>query len=152
MTPFSTTTQATDLLAEWERFQPPVSLLWRSDFLACVTEMLSCEDHQLDREDVRCTISQARELTTCCAEASGPDRTRQAISEVLARTQTQTGRVLLALISRVDAELSMDELDLILETLQASVGQDWEIMFSHSISSTQPAELRLLVLLAPLQP
>ena len=139
---------ATDLLAEWERLQPPVSLLYRDDFLACITEILSSEDQQLDREDVRYMISQARELTTCSAEASGPDRARRVIEDVLRSAQPQSGRVLLSLISRPDAELSMDELDLILETLQASVGQDWEIMFGHRISSTQEEELRLLILLA----
>jgi cell division GTPase FtsZ len=102
----------------------------------------------LDLEDVRDALRRARAFGIGCATATGPDRaTRLVPAAVAACRQAHLGTppagtpalALLHLGSHPAAELEMDELSELTETLQATLGPDVEIIFWHHCDEALPA-------------
>lgn len=152
--------QPVHLLAQWERARPAdsnqVTPELRTAFNQFVAEVLSdTQETNLELADVQDVLRQAAGLTVGRAEASGPGRAQQALKEAYQTAQAVgpgtacQGQILILLQSRPDAELEMDELTDITETMWRNVGPEWELVFGYGIVPGLPAEIRLTFLLAP---
>ena len=152
--------QPVHLLAQWERARPAdsnqVTPELRTAFNQFVAEVLSdTQETNLELADVQDVLRQAAGLTVGRAEASGPSRAQQALKEAYQTAQAVgpgtacQGQILILLQSRPDAELEMDELTDITETMWRNVGPEWELVFGYGIVPGLPAEIRLTFLLAP---
>ena len=148
------------LLAQWERVRSAdltqVTPELRTAFNQFVAEVLSdTQETNLELADVQDVLRRAVGLTIGRAEASGPGRGQQALQEAYQTAQAvgpgtaSQGQILILLQSRPDAELEMDELTNITETMWRNAGPEWELVFGHGIVPILPAEIRLTFLLAP---
>ena len=155
------------LLHEWEDYAapPPDAAYARARPLAvaALTALLGTLAHRppaalaLDLTDVRHTLRRARAFGLGSASAAGPGRAARLVPAALAACQQAhlgpppAGPPALALLhlgSHPAAELEMDELSEILETLQATLGPDVELAFWHSTEETLPptaVQFRLLL-------
>ena len=151
--------QTAELLIEWERLRyigpPSITPELRTAFNQFVAEVLSdTQETNLELADVQDVLRQAAGLTVGRAEASGPGRAQQALQEAYQTAQAvgpntaPQGQILLLVQSRPDAELEMDELTDITETMWRNAGPEWEVVFGHGIVPGLPAEIRLTFLLA----
>ena len=152
--------QAATLLSEWEQSQPsglpPVMPEFRAAYDQFVGEALSgTQETNLEVADLREILLDSCGIVIGRAGASGPGRALRALAEAYQRpqvagSQTATqGKVLLAIQTQPEAELQMDELTDITETLQKRLGYDWEMIFGHGIVPDLAAELRITFVLAP---
>jgi len=155
-----TSLQPAQLLAQWERARSAdsaqVTAELRTAFNQFVAEVLSdTQETNLELADVQDVLRQAIGLTVGRAEASGTGRAQQALQEAYQMAQAvgpgtaPQGQILILFQSRPDAELEMDELTDITETMWRNAGQEWELVFGHGIVPGLPAEIRLTFLLAP---
>ena len=152
--------QAANLISAWEHARPSGSPPITPEFKAAYDQFV--EEALTDNQETNLEVADLREaLNGACgiaigrAEASGPGRALRALSEAYQNRQVvenrtaAPGKVLLAIQSQSDAELQMDELTDITETLQGHLGCDWEMVFGHGIVPELPAELRIMFVLAP---
>lgn len=155
-----TSLQPDYLLAQWERARPAdsaqVTPELRTAFNQFVAEVLSdTQETNLELADVQDVLRQAAGLTIGRAKASGPSRAQQALQQAYQTAQAvgpgtaSRGQILILLQSRPDAELEMDELTDITETMLRNAGTEWELVFGHGIVPGLPAEISLTFLLAP---
>ncbi|HET9503818.1 MAG TPA: hypothetical protein VFO93_09765 [Hymenobacter sp.] len=164
---FSPPLLADILLHEWEDYTfPPHTAAYaaaRPLAVAALAAALSQVayrrpgDLALDLEDIRATLRRARSFGLGCATDAGPGRaTRLVPAAVAACQRAHLGPppagppvvALLALASHPAAELEMDELSKIVETLQATLGPDVEITFWHGGEAVLPqAAVQLWLLL-----
>ena len=155
-----TSLQPAQLLAQWERARSAdsaqVTAGLRTAFNQFVAEVLSdTQETNLELADVQDVLRQAIGLTVGRAEASGMGRAQQALKEAYQTAQAvgpgtaSQGQILILLQSRPDAELEMDELTDITETMRRNAGPEWELVFGYGIVPGLPAEIRLTFLLAP---
>ena len=141
---------AATLLREWEaatRPAPtPVYQAARPQVLALLAEfsqsLLLDAPINVDAEDVRTVLRRARTMGLGTAVAHRAGRAGRAAALVIAAAQAQqlgsapVGRAvssLLCITSGPDCDLEMDELTEITETIQATFGQDMEMIFGHDI-------------------
>jgi cell division protein FtsZ len=146
------------LLEDWARTQPvPVSVPpgFRHAFTRLVNDIAGdAPGIHLDLADIKTVMQGAVGLAIGQAEASGPRRALRALTaaneqlQVVGRFPSLRGHVLLAVQSRPDAELEMEELTDILEALQQYTGPEWEVIFGHDTVPTLSAEIRFTLLLA----
>ncbi|MET4073615.1 hypothetical protein [Hymenobacter sp. UYCo722] len=129
---------------------------FRAAYDQFVEEALSgTQETNLEVADLREILLDSCGIAIGRAEASGPGRALRALAEAYQRpqvvgNQTATqGKVLLAIQTQPAAELQMDELTDITETLQKSLGYDWEMIFGHGIVPDLANELRIMFVLAP---
>lgn len=160
---FKALLRASDLLSEWEQARPcdaaPIMPMLRTAFNQFMAEVLSdTHETNLDIVDARDVLRGAAGLAIGCANASGPRRVQQALQEAYQNMQAvgpltaPQGRILLLVQSRPDAELEMDELIDITDTMRRNVGLEWEMVFGYGIVLNLPAEIRLTFMLAPSSP
>lgn len=159
MLPAATTTAET-LLAEWEaRAQPnrpPDYATNRAHLLRQFAPMYAVllnheADVNVDEDDARAVLRHASSLRAGSAGTSGPGRALRAAQQAAAAAQAlhlgpePTGpatMALLAIISHPTAELEMDELTLITEYFQNTLGdQQTEVIFGHGLQAGLPTEL-----------
>ncbi|MGI4871031.1 MAG: hypothetical protein ACRYFX_07615 [Janthinobacterium lividum] len=102
----------------------------------------------VDFEDFRSVLWQANALCISSGCGTGAGRAQRLVQAVLAgEGVTHLGPApggpptgaLLSLSSAPDAELEMDELSEILQTLQTALGADVQIIFGHSTDDALPA-------------
>jgi cell division GTPase FtsZ len=151
------------LLHEWEDYTfPPHTAAYAAARPLAVAALGQVDYRRpaalaLDLEDVRATLRRARSFGLGCATDAGPGRaTRLVPAAVAACQRAHLGPppagppvlALLALTSHPAAELEMDELSEIVETLQATLGPDAEITFWHGGEAVLPqAAVQLWLLL-----
>ncbi len=141
-------TTAAALLTEWEaRAQPdpaayaaqrPALLALLIDFCALLD---GPADVNVDREDLRAVLQPATALGLARAAAAGPGRAPRVTQALLAALAAQriaghpqAVTALLSISSPDTAELEMDELTEILQTIQQYLGPDAEMIFGHGSS------------------
>lgn len=151
---------AESVLAEWLQHQPSsslsVALAAHEYLIAGISEVLGKSGStNLDLEDVRHVLRQASNAMAGCVDTAGPNRASDAAAQLIAQlanrgfhSSSAAGHLLLTIVSRSDASLSMDELTLILEALQQHLGQEWELTFGHGEEADLPTGLRLALLAA----
>ena len=155
-------TQAAALLQEWEtRAQPDPATYARQRpaLLDMLTEFYAWLDAKadvnLDIEDLRSVFRAATVLGLARATAAGADRATRAAQELLTALAAQkiAGHdrpvvVLLNISSPDNAELEMDELLVITQTVQQHLGTDAEMIFGHGLypAAADEAGLRLWLL------
>lgn len=155
------------LLHEWEnRAFPPHDAAYaaaRPLAVAALAALLGAlvfrrpNDLALDLEDLRDALRRARAFGIGCAPAIGPGRAAYLVpAAVAASRQAHLGPppagppalALLHLGSHPAAELEMDELAEITETLQATLGPDVDLIFWHHCDKAlPPAAVQLWLLL-----
>ena len=152
--------QAVILLSEWEQARPANSAVVTSElrtaFIQFVGAVLNdTQETNLDIADVQKGLHRAAGLAIGRGEASGPGRANRALLQAYRSTQSVgpsaavQGQLLLLLQARPDAELEMEELTDITETMWRNAGPEWELVFGHGIVPSLSAEIRLTFLLAP---
>jgi cell division GTPase FtsZ len=114
-------------------------------------------DLALDLEDLRATLRRARAFGLGRATATGPGRAAHLVPTAVAACQLvhlgppPAGPPVLALLhlgSHPAAELEMDELAEITETLQTTLGPDADLIFWHHCDEAlPPAAVQLWLLL-----
>ena len=141
------------LLGEWEQTRPvsapPLGAAVRGAFAQFVAEALrGNQDTNLDEGDVRDVLRGAAGLGVGRAETSGAGRALRALAEAY-HTQASVGpgraprgRVLLSIQSRPDAELEMDELTDVVETVQHRTAPARTGRSSLATAFTPPSPLR----------
>lgn len=147
-------------MSGWEQARPVGSLPITPEFRAAYDQLV--EDALCGTKDINLEVADLREvLRDSCGisigrgEASGPARALRALAEahqhpLMAGNQIATqGKVLLFIQTKPEAELQMDELTDITETLQKRLGYDWEMIFGHDIVPDLPHEICIIFVLAP---
>ena len=157
----SSTTQAQILLREWERHAaPPILPAYRTGrpaLLAQLTELCaslhSDSGVTIDCEDLRTVLRSAAHFRVGTAAVTGSNRAIRAARALLAAIQTPpvtcgpAQRALLSIVSPAAQPLHMDELTLITETIQHTLGQDAELIFGHDeTEDSSVTELRVWLL------
>ena len=152
--------QAAILLSEWEQARPANSAVVTSElrtaFIQFVGAVLNdTQETNLDIADVQKGLHRAAGLAIGRGEASGPGRANRALLQAYRSTQSVgpsaavQGQLLLLLQARPDAELEMEELTEITETMGRDTGSEWEIIFGYGVVPDLPAEIRFAFLSAP---
>ena len=150
--------QAVALLQAWEARNHPDPAAYaaqRPALLALLTEFCDAleakADINVDLSDLRSVMQPAAALGLARATAAGPGRAPRAAQALLAALAAQriTGHAralsaLLSISSPDNAELEMDELFEITQTVQQHLGPDAEMIFGHgSHPAAEGAGLRL---------
>ena len=138
--------QATALLVKWEQRTRPTGRTYataRPNLLRGLTEictrLYSGADLNVDAEDLRSVLAGAKTWAIAQGQASGLHRAATTVQQALASLAIQprwqpTGaawQALLSISSSAHAELEMDELVEITETVQHHLGSDAEMIFGH---------------------
>lgn len=159
---FSPPIMADVLLHEWENraFPPHDAAYAAARPLAALLGALVYRrpgDLALDLEDLRDTLRRARAFGLGRATATGPNRATRLVPAAVAACQLAhlgpppVGLPVLALLhigSHPAAELEMDELAELTETLQATLGPDADLIFWHHCDEAlPPAAMQLWLLL-----
>ncbi|MEO5975655.1 MAG: cell division protein FtsZ [Chryseolinea sp.] len=106
----------------------------------------------VDFQDVRTVMLNAGAAVMGSAETRGENRASKAAEGALAsplldnRDIMGAQRILLSIISGVDAELQMDELTEITEYIQAQAGEDAEMIFGHGVDPDLGDRIRVTVI------
>jgi cell division protein FtsZ len=106
----------------------------------------------VDFQDVRTVMLNAGAAVMGSAETRGENRARKAAEEALAsplldnRDIMGAKRILLSIISGVEAELSMDELSEITEYIQSQSGEEAEVIFGHGLDAELGDRIRVTVI------
>jgi len=106
----------------------------------------------VDFQDVRTVMLNAGAAVMGSAETRGENRARKAAEEALAsplldnRDIMGAKRILLSIISGVEAELSMDELSEITEYIQSQSGEEAEVIFGHGLDTELADRIRVTVI------
>ncbi|HMP99072.1 MAG TPA: cell division protein FtsZ [Cyclobacteriaceae bacterium] len=106
----------------------------------------------VDFQDVRTVMLEAGAAVMGSAETRGENRARKAAEEALAsplldnRDIMGAKKILLSIISGVEAELSMDELSEITEFIQEQAGDDAEVIFGHGLDADLGDRIRVTVI------
>ncbi len=106
----------------------------------------------VDFEDVKTVMKSAGSAVMGSAQVKGDNRALKAAEEALAspllnnRDITGAERILISLSSSQEHETSMDELDEILEYIQAAAGHNANIIYGHSIDNTLGEYQRVTVI------
>ncbi len=106
----------------------------------------------VDFQDVRTVMHEAGAAVMGSAETRGDNRARKAAEEALAsplldnRDIMGAKRILLSIISGVEAELSMDELSEITEYIQSQSGEEAEVIFGHGLDTELGDRIRVTVI------
>jgi cell division GTPase FtsZ len=151
------------LLHEWENRAFPPYVAARPLAVAALAALLGAlvyrhsGDLVLDLEDLRDTLRRAQAFGLGHATATGPNRAARLVPAAVAACQLAhlgpppAGLPVLALLqlgSHPAAELEMDELAEITETLQATLGPDADLIFWHHCDEAlSPAAVQLWLLL-----
>ena len=146
---------AETLLREWELHAArPTLPEHRPALLAQLAELCTSlqpgADIAIDYEDLRSVLHSAAHFRVGTYATAGPNRAISTARALLAAIQKQqlapvgpAQRALLNIISPAAEPLHMDELTLIIETLQHTLGQDAELIFGHDeTADSAVAELR----------
>ena len=106
----------------------------------------------VDFQDVRTVMLNAGAAVMGSAETRGENRARKAAEGALAsplldnRDIMGAKKILLSIISGVEAELQMDELTEITEYIQEQAGQDGEMIFGHGVDPELGDRIRVTVI------
>lgn len=106
----------------------------------------------VDFQDVRTVMLNAGAAVMGSAETRGENRARKAAEEALAsplldnRDIMGAKKILLSIISGVEAELSMDELAEITEYIQMQAGEEAEVIFGHGLDADLGDRIRVTVI------
>jgi cell division protein FtsZ len=106
----------------------------------------------VDFQDVRTVMLNAGAAVMGSAETRGDDRARKAAEGALAsplldnRDIMGAKKILLSIISGVEAELQMDELTEITEYIQEQAGNDGEMIFGHGVDPDLGDRIRVTVI------
>jgi cell division protein FtsZ len=106
----------------------------------------------VDFQDVRTVMHNAGPAVMGTAETRGEGRARKAASGALTSPLLDNcdimgaKKILLSIVSGVEAELQMDELMEITEYIQEQAGQDAEVIFGHGVDSNLGDRLRVTVI------
>jgi cell division protein FtsZ len=106
----------------------------------------------VDFQDVRTVILNAGAAVMGTAETRGEGRARKAAEGALAsplldsRDIMGAKKILLSIISGVEAELSMDELSEITEYIQEQAGEEAEMIFGHGVDPELGDRIRVTVI------
>src|SRR5688572_4146868 len=106
----------------------------------------------VDFQDVRTVMHDAGAAVMGSAETRGDNRARKAAEGALAsplldsRDIMGAKKILLSIISGVEAELQMDELSEITEYIQGEAGEDAEMIFGHGVDSNLGDRIRVTVI------
>jgi cell division protein FtsZ len=106
----------------------------------------------VDFQDVRTVMLNAGAAVMGSAETRGENRARKAAEGALAsplldnRDVMGAKRILLSIISGVEAELQMDELTEITEYIQDQAGDEAEMIFGHGVDSELGDRIRVTVI------
>ncbi len=106
----------------------------------------------VDFQDVRTVMLNAGAAVMGSAETRGENRARKAAEGALAsplldnRDIMGAKRILLSIMSGVEAELQMDELTEITEYIQEQAGQDAEVIFGHGVDPDLSDRIRVTVI------
>ena len=143
---------AETLLREWELHAArPTLPEHRPALLAQLAELCTSlqpgADIAIDYEDLRSVLHSAAHFRVGTYATVGPNRAARALLAAIQKQQLApvgpAQRALLNIISPAAEPLHMDELTLIIETLQHTLGQDAELIFGYDeITDYAVAELR----------
>lgn len=106
----------------------------------------------VDFQDVRTVMLNAGAAVMGSAETRGEDRAKKAAEGALAsplldnRDIMGAKKILLSIVSGVDAELQMDELTEITEYIQEQAGNDGEMIFGHGVDPDLGDRIRVTVI------
>jgi cell division protein FtsZ len=106
----------------------------------------------VDFQDVRTVMLNAGAAVMGSAETRGEDRARKAAEGALAsplldnRDIMGAKKILLSIISGVEAELQMDELTEITEYIQEQAGDEGEMIFGHGVDPDLGDRIRVTVI------
>lgn len=106
----------------------------------------------VDFQDVRTVMLNAGAAVMGSAETRGDNRAQKAAEGALAsplldnRDIMGAQRILLSIISGVDAELQMDELSEITEYIQGQAGEEAEMIFGHGVDPDLGDRIRVTVI------
>lgn len=106
----------------------------------------------VDFQDVRTVMLNAGAAVMGSAETRGEDRAKKAAEGALAsplldnRDIMGAKKILLSIISGVEAELQMDELTEITEYIQEQAGDDGEMIFGHGVDPDLGDRIRVTVI------
>lgn len=106
----------------------------------------------VDFQDVRTVMLNAGAAVMGSAETRGDNRAQKAAEGALAsplldnRDIMGAQRILLSIISGVDAELQMDELTEITEYIQGQAGEEAEMIFGHGVDPDLGDRIRVTVI------
>jgi cell division protein FtsZ len=106
----------------------------------------------VDFQDVRTVMLNAGAAVMGSAETRGEDRAKKAAEGALAsplldnRDIMGAKKILLSIISGVEAELQMDELTEITEYIQEQAGNDGEMIFGHGVDPDLGDRIRVTVI------
>jgi cell division protein FtsZ len=106
----------------------------------------------VDFQDVRTVMHNAGPAVMGTAETRGDNRARNAAVGALSSPLLDScdimgaKRILLSIVSGVEAELQMDELMEITEYIQEQAGQEAEVIFGHGVDSNLGDRLRVTVI------
>lgn len=106
----------------------------------------------VDFQDVRTVMLNAGAAVMGSAETRGESRARKAAEGALAsplldnRDIMGAKKILLSIISGVDAELQMDELSEITEYIQHQAGEEAEMIFGHGVDAELGDRIRVTVI------
>lgn len=106
----------------------------------------------VDFQDVRTVMLNAGAAVMGSAETRGENRALKAAEGALAsplldsRDIMGAKRILLSIISGVDAELQMDELTEITEYIQSQAGEEAEMIFGHGVDPALSDRIRVTVI------
>ena len=106
----------------------------------------------VDFQDVRTVMLNAGAAVMGSAETTGENRALKAAEGALAsplldnRDIMGAKRILLSIISGVEAELQMDELTEITEYIQAQAGEEAEMIFGHGVDPDLGDRIRVTVI------
>jgi len=98
----------------------------------------------VDEQHIRSILLGASAFELTSATAAGPQRAGQVARNIITSLQLPLplrpyGRALLAISSPTSAELQMDELTEIIETIQQQLGPETELIFGHDTDLTTAA-------------
>lgn len=106
----------------------------------------------VDFQDVRTVMMNAGAAVMGSAETRGEDRARKAAEGALSsplldnRDIMGAKKILLSIISGVEAELQMDELSEITEYIQSQAGDEAEMIFGHGVDPELGDRIRVTVI------
>jgi cell division protein FtsZ len=106
----------------------------------------------VDFQDVRTVMLNAGAAVMGASETRGDNRAKKAAEGALAsplldnRDIMGAKKILLSIISGVEAELQMDELTEITEYIQEQAGEDAEMIFGHGVDSDLGDRIRVTVI------
>ena len=118
-----------------------------------IAEIITLAGHvNVDFQDVRTVMLNAGAAVMGSAETRGEDRAKKAAEGALAsplldnRDIMGAKKILLSIISGVEAELQMDELSEITEYIQEQAGDEGEMIFGHGVDPDLGDRIRVTVI------